>query len=178
MNGITGRNFNIAIRTNEKIEDVGNIIVIEDEKIGAFAVELAIGITTLLKQKYNLDHILELNQVSSKQILNKENSNNRFEDSLITCTKLLGEGLRPFGNDNKSRILKKYLKSVLLHSINLGYTNEELLKYIHNTNFYNNKNDNIEVLIYELLSSYHQEIVNGKLNSNEDKLIFELINNQ
>lgn len=178
MDGISGRNFNLAIKSNDKIEDIGNIIVIDHEGTGSFAVELAIGITTVLKCKYNLEHILDLENIKSKNSPEKENSRRRLEDGIITSTKLLGEGLRPFGNSNQSRILKKYIKSIIFHALYLEYTEDEIRELFRE----DNSKDNITTpttynVLYELVLSFQQEIENGKVLSKEDKAIYQLIQN-
>src|SRR3989338_10446863 len=58
IEGVRGRNFNIALRnTNaEGFADIGNIILLEDAQ-KQLGVEIALGSTTILKQLYGLDHV-------------------------------------------------------------------------------------------------------------------------
>ncbi|NJL96279.1 hypothetical protein HC864_00395 [Candidatus Gracilibacteria bacterium] len=161
MDGMIGRNFNFAVENHGLIEDVGNLIVIEDSQIGPFAVELAIGITTILKQKYNLPHILDLEQVDSKRVEGKESSLRRFEDGLTTSNRLILEGLRPFGDNNQSRILKKYIKSVIYHSLNLGYVDSDIQNYIRNIN--NKKVQKNNELLYEFIIFSSRKFLKEKL---------------
>src|SRR3989338_1679773 len=106
MEGVWGRNFNIALRDSNRdsFSDIGNIILIESAE-RQLGVEIALGSTTILKQLHGLDHVQDCTPVAGLN-LESEAIKRKFEDSIITSTVLYREGLRPFGKHNRSRILK------------------------------------------------------------------------
>jgi len=112
MEGVWGRNFNIALRDSNRdsFSDIGNIILIESAE-RQLGVEIALGSTTILKQLHGLDHVQDCTPVAGLN-LESEAIKRKFEDSIITSTVLYREGLRPFGQHNRSRILKQYVRSL------------------------------------------------------------------
>lgn len=112
LEGINGRNFNIALRNpdTDGFSDVGNIILLESKqkKLG---VEIALGTSTILKQLYGLEHVQDCSPVIGLESLDKS-IRRKFEDSIITSTVLYREGLRPIGQNNRNRILKQYVRSL------------------------------------------------------------------
>jgi hypothetical protein len=183
IEGVFGRNFNIAIKNKETgiFADVGNIIVVEDKekKLG---VELALGVTTILKELNNLSHIMDNYPIKISDDLENfdEISSRKLEDSIVVATTLFREGLRPFGSDNRNRILKTYLKSMLYHKLNLGLTDEDLLEKMENfeIKYYklSSKEECFSKLIVEYLATYLNEIKFKQNLSKEDLKILNLLN--
>lgn len=115
---ILGRNFNIAVPTESGYKDVGNIIVIERNG-KPFAVEFAMGMSTLLTHLFGLHHTMLGNIVAD--ILPMSNA---LEYSLGDCLSVVAclqcEGVKPNASKMQGRILKRYIKvlnnlCVLLH---------------------------------------------------------------
>lgn len=188
MDGILGRNFNVAIKNPATTEysDVGNVIILETEdgsnKIG---VEVALGVTTILKQIKNLPHILDNYPIEASSNVNNEVSLRKLEDAIISSVALMKEGLRPLGTRQNDKMLKKYLKSLLYHSINLDLGIEEIEEIIKNyitRQYLEYKNlNNLHELISSILAMYRKTILDKqnyqKDFSKEDRLILELLNN-
>lgn len=112
VEGVNGRSFNLALRRSGSDEffDIGNFII-HDYKQKRFFTEIGFGVSTILKELYDLDHVQDCNPVVGLNIDN-ESLRRKFEDSIITCVVLFREGLRPFTRDNKDRILKQYLRAI------------------------------------------------------------------
>jgi len=112
MEGISGRNFNIALRnpSGEGFSDVGNVIVLESPQ-KPLGIEIALGTSTILKQLYSLEHVQDCAPVIGLRAPN-EAIRRKFEDAITTSTVLYEEGLRPLGNNNRNRILKQYVRAL------------------------------------------------------------------
>lgn len=130
---LRGRNFNFALKNcdNDEHSDVGNVIVLERNRIPV-AIELALGSTTIIKQIFCLDHVLDCHSIMGLEDTDKL-FGKKLEDCIITCLYLYREGLRPGGTDNRRRILKKYLEGVGYFKNKLGITNEHLEQVITNS---------------------------------------------
>ena len=106
--GIRGRNFNIAIPSNGSFQDVGNIIVIERDG-EPFAVEFAMGMSTLLTHLFQFPHTMAGNIVAD--VLPMDNA---LEYSLGDCLSVVAclqrEGVKPNSSKMQGRILKRYIK--------------------------------------------------------------------
>lgn len=121
MPGVRGRNFNIALQDCKGVvADVGNVIVLQQgaEPIG---VELALGVSTMQKQVYGLDHVMDCYSVHSLHCADAA-LERKIKDLLIISLILYVEGLRPSALHNRNRLLKKYLTSLntLRKRANLG----------------------------------------------------------
>jgi hypothetical protein len=130
MPNVAGRNFNIALKDPKTGEtnDVGNVIILE--KDGApHAIELALGVSTILKQMYGLDHILDCHPLLLKPDANPKNEGVRrqFEDTVITSTALYREGLRPSNKDMRTRLLKKYTTAMKPLAARIGIGKEGIV---------------------------------------------------
>lgn len=130
MQGIWGRNFNIALRNPDKdgFSDVGNVILIENAQ-NILGIETALGSTVILKQLYGLDHVQDCIPVNG---LDSENNTIRrkFEDSIITSIVLCREGLKPFGQNTRNRILKQYILSLSYFRAKSELSIDNLLKIL------------------------------------------------
>lgn len=132
IKGIWGRNCNIALRnsTGNGFSDIGNIIIIENEE-KMIGIEIALGSTVILKELYGLDHVQDCTPVSGLSLENNT-IRRKFEDSIITSTILFREGLKPFKNNSRSRILKQYVLSLSYFRAKSGLSINELSKIISN----------------------------------------------
>ena len=127
MKGIRGRNFNIALRKpdlSNEFSDVGNILIIESEKI-QLGVEIALGATTILKELFSLNHVQDCIPIMGIKT-EDEALYRKTEDSIITCTVLFGEGLKPSNQHNRNRILKRYTQALSYFRAKLHLSLEEL----------------------------------------------------
>ncbi len=112
MEGIKGRNYNIAIRnaSTGDFADIGNVIVVEtkDKEIG---VEVAMGASNISKQVYGLTHVLDNFPVYCS---NNENPaiKRRFEDALLATVVLYQDGLKPNTKKGAGRMLRDYVKAL------------------------------------------------------------------
>lgn len=106
---ITGRNFNLAVLCKEDCwADIGNIIVIEKNGV-PFAVEAAMGMSTLITHLFGLPHTMLGNIVAD--IFPMKN----LEDfwigdcvSVVNCLRM--EGVIPNSSRMQGRLLKRYEK--------------------------------------------------------------------
>jgi hypothetical protein len=128
---IFGRNFNIALKdiVREDFTDIGNIIIIESGKV-IKGVELGFGNSTILKQLYGLNHVLDIYNIEG---IKTENDiiRHKFEDAIIVATALYGEGLKPLGY-NRGHLLKKYLNAIDYFYTRDGMSLESLEKILFN----------------------------------------------
>jgi hypothetical protein len=107
-----GRNCNIALRNanGEGFSDVANLIIIEDNGVPV-CLEISIGTTTILKELHGLDHVQDGVPVGGLRTVD-EKFRRKFEDAIVTSSVLFHEGLRPFGQHNRNRILKRYVQAL------------------------------------------------------------------
>lgn len=130
MEGVRGRNFNIALRNSDGngFADVGNIILLEDDA-KQLGVEIALGAAMILKQLYGLDSVQDCTPVVGLNIEN-EAVKRKFEDAIITSVALFREGLRPLGQHNRNRILKQYVRSLSYFRAKAGMSIENLARVV------------------------------------------------
>ncbi|HCP09045.1 MAG TPA: hypothetical protein DIT25_04600 [Candidatus Moranbacteria bacterium] len=156
VEGISGRSFNIALRNSDGkgFADVGNIILLSNNK-KILGVELALGSSTILKELYGLDHVLDCSPVIGLENIDN-NLRRKFEDAIITSVVLFNEGLRPFGKHNRNRILKQYLKALAYFKMKSGIDFEKLSEII--TGFekreFPDSEDRLSGLIIEIIKTY------------------------
>jgi hypothetical protein len=92
MQGVRGRNFNIALRNPdaEGFTDIGNIIVLENNK-KRLVIEIALGTNTILKQLHGLDHVQDCTSVIGLETIENQAIRRKFEDAIITTTYCIGK---------------------------------------------------------------------------------------
>jgi len=175
MEGVRGRNFNIALRNpnGEGFADIGNIILLEDAQ-KQLGVEIALGSTTILKQLYGLDHVQDCTPVIG---LNTENETIRrkFEDAIITSAVLYREGLRPFGQNNRNRILKQYVRSLSYFRAKSGISIENLSQIVSNfeKREFPESTDQVAGVVIEFVKAFENELLVKKNLTDDDKKIKE-----
>lgn len=91
LDGVRGRNVNLAVRTRAGLEDVCNVITIEREDGVQLAVESAFGVNTVLARVHDLPHVL----VASAAAVPGAPDDLMAIDAAGSAIALLSEGLRP-----------------------------------------------------------------------------------
>lgn len=173
IEGVQGRNFNIALKNanGSGFSDVGNIIILENTE-KQLGVEVALGSTTILKQLYGLDHVQDCMPVIGLDVKN-EIIKRKFEDAVITSAVLCKEGLRPFGQNNRNRILKQYVRSLSYFRAKSGISIEVLSEIISNfekREFPESVNQ-IGNVIVEFVKAFENELLVKKNLTDDDKKI-------
>ncbi len=112
IDGVWGRNFNLALRDYGKdtFSDIGNVIILEnqDKQLG---IEIALGSSTVLKQIYGLSHVMDCHPVLGlDKYIQNPNIRVKMEDTIVTSMALYNDGLEPSNKDNTNRLMKKYLE--------------------------------------------------------------------
>ncbi len=169
MENVAGRNFNIALKNceDDEFNDIGNIIILEkgDKQVG---VELAFGVSTILKQQYNLEHVLDCTPVKGIES-EYPDIKRKFEDSIVTSSKLFSEGLRPLGSHNRNRLLKSYVRSLSYFRAKTGMPLNKLQEVISN---FNSKNKYINQddgsLIVEFVHAFENDLLVKGANTEEE----------
>jgi hypothetical protein len=126
---LQGRNFNISIKnqkTNE-FKDIGNIILIEKDNIPT-AVEMGIGVGTLISKKFDLNNSIEASSIS-KIIPYKPDLTSKFSDALSVSVVMFKEKIIP-GSRDKARLLRTNLLALTYFKHKIGLNLEEIKKYI------------------------------------------------
>ncbi len=178
IDGVWGRNFNLALRNanGEGFADVGNVILIEnnEKKLGA---ELALGATTILKQVYNLEHVNDFYPVVGLPQIDPKISR-KLEDAIIVSVTLSREGLEPNASDNRGRILRTYMRSLIYlrerAGLSIGKV-EYALKQFERKQFVTD-DPSASNGITEYLKGYEQELLSKGAKTPEDKLILSVLN--
>ncbi len=173
VDGIKGRSYNIALRnpSGEGFSDVGNIISLESNE-GVLGIETAIGSSMVLKQIYKLDHVNDCYPLVGFEDVNPR-FRRKLEDSVIVSIRLLKEGLLPRGSDNRERILRSYLRSILYYSLKTGISLEfigSVSREFEIKQFPRDQRNTSEQVI-TLLSEYGEGLRSGQVNGKEDKAI-------
>lgn len=178
VDGVRGRNFNIALRnpSGEGFSDVGNIILIEntEKKLG---VEVALGASTILKQLYNLEHVNDCYPVIGLSNIAPK-IRRKLEDAIIVSTILEREGLEPSATGNRERILRTYIRSLSYFRSRLKLTLDELSKIIYDfeTRQFKESETSVFKKIVDYVRQYEEELLSGNQKTPEDKIIKEALN--
>jgi hypothetical protein len=179
MEGISGRNFNIALRNpdTEGFADIGNIIILEDgeKRLG---IEIALGTSTILKQLHGLEHVQDCTPVIGLETIENQAIRRKFEDAIITSTVLYREGLRPFGQHNRNRILKQYVRSLSYFRGKTGMDIDQLQQIIsnfENKEFQSPTEDLSAETIIEFVKAFENELfIKKELTDDEKKILDSL----
>ena len=166
-----GRNCNIALRNSDGkgFSDVANLIIIEkNEK--PVCLEISIGTTTILKELHGLDHVQDGVPVEGLQSVDKR-IRRKFEDAIVTSSVLFHEGLRPFGQHNRNRILKKYVQSLSYFRAKSNMTIEDLKKVVveFEEREFSEADEQISGILVDFVTAYENELLSKK-NLNKDQL--------
>lgn len=170
---VRGRNFNFSIRNLKTglFDDIGNIIVIETMNGKKLGVELALGDTTILKQQYGLNHVLD-NYCLGLESINDEYIRYRIEDAIITSIVLISEGLKPSGTETRGRILKSYLKSLSLYTYLANLNDSVLLETIKSAETAKLPIDNADTSsdIMKYVSKYRKDMLKKQTGKENEKI--------
>jgi len=130
MKDVFGRNFNISINYNERkiFKDIGNIVLIERQKI-PIAVEMGIGVSTLISKIFGLNNSIESSSIS-KIIPFKKGIISKFADAISTSVVMMREGVKP-GSRDKPRLLRTNLYSISYFRKKLDIDLEKIKQYIN-----------------------------------------------
>jgi hypothetical protein len=127
MPGTVGRNFNLALLCPryDQYRDVGNFIVFEDAETGRGFLEVGYGDTTILRARYDLDHVLDCFPFPLRTPLAPVEQR-LFEDAASVSMALWREGLRPSSRNARTKLLGKYLRALHLVATRNGVSATEL----------------------------------------------------
>lgn len=119
LDGVRGRNANLAVRTRAGLQDVGNVIMIEREDGSPLAVESAFGVNTMLARVHDLPHVL----LAASSAVPGAPDDLMAIDAAGSAIALLSEGLRPHarGRAGNLRALLAVLTERIAH---LGWRTE------------------------------------------------------
>ena len=178
VDGVLGKNFNYAIKKDGVLYDIGNFISIENnqKKLG---VELALGTSTILKNFFSLEHVNSANPVIGVEKIN-DPLRHKFEDTIITSTILMSEGLRPSGSgdSNKERLLRSYLRALIYFKNKFGLKNEDVVLMMKNFETMQGINNQGSIFISEYITKTEEDITNKKQVSPEEEQVLLSINNK
>ena len=127
---LLGRNINFSIK-NKKIgefKDIGNIIVIE-KKGTPFAVEMGMGVSTLIAKIFSLENSIEAS-IISKAVPFKSGFTSKFSDALSIAVVMIREKIKP-GSRDKARLLRTCLESITYFRFKLGISLEEIKNFVN-----------------------------------------------
>lgn len=179
MQGIGGRNFNIALRdpNTEEFSDIGNIIILENEQ-KRLGIEIALGTSTILKQLHGLDHVQDCTPVIGLENIENQTIRRKFEDAVITSTALYREGLRPLGQHNTNRILKQYVRSLSYFRSKSGFSIDQLQQIIstfESREFQSSAEISFSETIIEFVKAFENELFAKKDLTDDERKIIEAL---
>lgn len=141
-------------------------------------IEIALGTSTILKQLHGLDHVQDWTPVIGLETIENQAIRRKFEDAIITSTVLYREGLRPFGQHNRNRILKKYVRSLSYFKGKTGMETDQLQRIIFNfeiREFQSTENSCAETIveIVEFVRAFEDELFIKKDLTDDGRKIVE-----
>lgn len=165
VEGYLGRNCNIALRNSngEGFSDVANLIIIEDSD-SKICLEISIGTTTILKELYGLDHVQDGTPVADLKSVD-EKFRRKFEDAIITSTVLFHEGLRPLGQHNRNRILKRYVQAMSYFRAKCDIQIDDLKKIIakFEEREFSGVNERVSDILIDFITAFENELFDKKI---------------
>ena len=182
MENVVGRNFNFAIRGGSgEFSDVGNVIVLEKDD-QPHSVELALGVSTILKETDSLEHVLDATPVIGLKTVEgiTEAQERKLHDCIVFSVLLFQENMRPIGGDNRNRILKKYTQAMSYFRLQLGLSLEDIYGFLKNapSNVANSNIAHTAAIITEYLRCYEKSLPTKKQLGKDDKVILDLLTNR
>jgi hypothetical protein len=109
IDGVVGRNFNVAIRSEwGELRDVGNLILMEEDG-RLIAVDVGFGVGTMLSRIHDLEHPIQASTIGSVVSV-RSRSDVKFADALAAAVVLGEEGLRP-NMTHRGKFLRSYLQA-------------------------------------------------------------------
>ena len=181
IDGVWGRNFNFALRDYGKdtFSDIGNVIILENQE-RQLGIEIALGSSTVLKQIYGLNHVLDCHPVLGlEKYIENPNIRIRTEDAIVTSMALYNDGLEPSNKDNASRLMKKYLEVMRNSTEQIDLPKAVLRKTLHQYEFleYGN-NDGIftQKIMDFVSSSSSQKTQENLIQNNKNQSAKDMVN--
>jgi len=172
IDGVWGRNFNFALRDPGKdtFSDIGNVIILEnkDKQLG---IEIALGSSTVLKQIYGLNHVMDCHPVLGlDNYIHNPNIRIKMEDSIVTSMALYNDGLEPSNKDNTSRLMKKYLEIMKKCTEQTHLPKEVLRKTLHQYELleYGSNNGEFTQKIMDFILSSGQKTQENTIQNNTE----------
>lgn len=109
LGDIVWRNFNFVLKDENTwiFNDIGNYIIIEDSN-KKYWIESWYGNSSIMKELYSLDHILDTSPISDLIPWNLV-AHRKLQDSIIVSFLMCDLGIVPKKHDTKWRIFKRYL---------------------------------------------------------------------
>lgn len=128
---IVWRNFNFTLQevSSWEFRDIWNFIIIEngEEKYG---VELAMGVSVIMKELYELWHTLETSNIDAVFPGCWDPIRQKFQDAVITSIVILRSWVRPNSSNTKGRVLKNYLLWIRTLASSLLLQKDDIAKLI------------------------------------------------
>lgn len=179
LDHVKGRNFNIALKNDDRsgFSDIGNVIIIEKSE-KKLCVEVALGLTVILKQIFSLDHVLDCFPImgikSDNNILRR-----KFEDSIVTSTLLSEERIKPNASNSRGRSYRTYLRALSYFSHKTSLDMELLYEIItqYRLKAFPDSEDDLTEQMIRYIKNYEKELKNKKYMTREDVKILKAIRN-
>lgn len=129
--GITGRNFNIAIRKQgtDTFFDCAAIIVMETKQ-EKLAIDMGIGNSSLALCKFNKDNTVASSRIGDIIEIN-DISHMKFADSVVAVSTLLYENILSHNSKHYRKKFRQYLHALLYWKEQFGISDKEVLNYIN-----------------------------------------------
>lgn len=164
IEGFGGRNCNIALRNSdgEGFSDVANLIIIENNG-RPVGLEISIGVTTILKELHGLDHVQDGVPVGGLRSVD-EKFRRKFEDAIVTSSVLFHEGLRPLGQHNRNRILKKYVQALSYFRAKCGIQIDDLRKIVieFEEREFPGMDERVSAVLVDFMTAFENELSHKK----------------
>ena len=170
IDGVWGRNFNIALRDYGKntFSDIGNVIILEnqDKQLG---IEIALGSSTVLKQIYRLSHVMDCHPVLGlEKYIQNPNIRVKMEDTIVTSMALYNDGLEPSNKENINRLMKKYLEVMRDCADKTDLPKEVLRKTLHQYELLEYGSNN-GIFTQKIMNYIYPQIQNQKTKTIEEQ---------
>lgn len=127
IDGILGRNFNIALRDQgmESFSDVGNIILLQ-KGFTPLGVEVGLGAPLITKSLLNLPHMMDCHQISGIEHIKEPGIKIRMKDCIVTSMALYNEGIEPTNKGSINKLFKRYMDIMSATSSQIGLSISQL----------------------------------------------------
>lgn len=134
--------------------------------------EISIGTTTILKELHGLDHVQDGVPVGGLRTVD-EKFRRKFEDVIVTSSVLFHEGLRPFGQHNRNRILKRYVQALSYFRAKCDIALPDLQKIISDfeKREFGDGDDLLSAALVDYIIAFENELKNQKdLTPDQEKI--------
>lgn len=179
VEGVFGRNSSYWVKNSVsgEFEDIGNVIIIENEDGDSLGVEFAFGDTTLVKQMQGLEHVTDAYRLRLSDSKIPKNIRIRLEDCIVTSMALASENLQPGARNNQTRILRSYIKGLSLFrrlaDLDSDTLGTKLEEYEEGYFPFNAKNSGKLVLDWAI--AYENQVASNGAANKEDNTILSVM---